>query len=178
MTSGVGAVGDWLAIGATPYAIPDGELERSFLLPVTYLCALDSTIATLTHAVDFIGDADVLLALSVPKVHVPRAGEPSTEEHGLARRCWAGHTWNCFREVMSRFLVGKESRCPLIRGDLSVGVSTEREKEDAENTFHGLFLTMKVGTKEVLSKPLFLVNNLELLIDVVLDDFVVGVVSN
>lgn len=37
---------------------------------------------------------------------------------------------------------------------------------------------MKLGVKEALSKLLFLVNNLELLVDVVLEDFVVGVVRN
>lgn len=178
MTSGVGAVGDWLAIGATPYAIPDGQLERSVLLPVTYLCTLDSTIATLTYAVDFVCDADILLALSVPDIHVPRAGEPSTKEHRLTRRCWAGDAWNCLREVVRRFFVGKESRCTLVRGDFSVGLGAEREKENAKNTFHGLFLTMKVREKEVWNRLLLLVNNLELFVDVVLDDFVIGVIGN
>ena len=146
----VGAVGDWLAISATAYAIPDGELERSVLFPVTYLRTLDSTIAPLTHAVHFVGDADILLALSIPEVNVPRTGEPGTEEHWLTCRCWPGDAWNRFWEVLRRLLVGKESRCSLIRGDFSVGLGAEREEENAENTFHGLFLTVKVGVKEVL----------------------------
>jgi len=155
LTSGVGTVGDWLAVSATAYAIPDRELERSVLLPVTYIRTLDSTVATLTHAVDFVGDADILLALSVPDIHVPRAGEPSAEEHGLASCCRASDTWNRFREVVSRFLVWKESRCPLVRGDLSVGVSTGREKKDAEDTFHGLFLTMKGLTRGLSKAAIF-----------------------
>ena len=178
MPSSVSAVGDWLAIGATAYAIPDGQLEWGVLLPVTYLCTLDPAVAALTHAIDFIGDADVLLALSVPEVHVACAGEPGTKEHGLPRCCWTRDTWNRFREVLRRFLIGKESRCTLVRGYFSVGLGAEREKENAKNTFHGLFFTMKVRGKEVLRTLLFLVNNLELLIDVVLDDFVVGVVRN
>lgn len=145
---------------------------------MTYLCTLDSAVATLTHAIDLVGDTDVLLALSVPDIHVARAGEPSTKEHRLTRRCWTGDAWNCLREVVRRFFVGKESRCTLVRGDFSVGLGAEREKENAKNTFHGLFLTMKVREKEVLNRLLLLVNNLELFVDVVLDDFVIGVVGN
>ncbi|MEX5545470.1 hypothetical protein Q1J68_07635 [Pseudomonas pergaminensis] len=136
LASDVGTVGDWLAVSATAYAIPDRELERSVLFPVTNICTLDSTVATLTHAVDFVSDADILLALSVPDINVPRAGEPSAEEHWLTRRCWAGDAWNRFRKVVGLFLVWKESRCTLVRRDFGVGVSTGREKKDAEDTFH------------------------------------------
>jgi len=127
---------------------------------------LHSTIASLTHAIDLIGDTNVLLALSVPDIYVARAGEPSTKEHRLTRCSWAGDAWNYLREVVRRFFVGKESRCTLVRGDFSVGLGAEREKENAKNTFHGLFLTMKVREKEVLNRLLLLVNNLELFVDV------------
>lgn len=72
MTNSVGAVGDWLAIGATAYAIPDRGSEWSVFLPVPYLRALDLAVATLTHAIDLVGDTDVLVALSVPDIYVAR----------------------------------------------------------------------------------------------------------